>query len=116
MSAFASHAGTGGQRKRDIYTEVPGRELEVLSRLGISPPARGHINCPFPGHTDNDPSWRWDEAEACYFCTCGSGRIVDAVMQMLGFSFKDAAAWIREEVLGEPAARAEACQWWRAEG
>jgi hypothetical protein len=104
MSAFASHAGTGGQRKRDIYTEVQGRELEVLSCLGISPPASGkHIRCPFPDHADNNPSWRWCVEKSCYFCTCGSGHIVDAVMQMLGLSFKDAAAWIREEVLDEPA-------------
>jgi hypothetical protein len=48
-----------------IRDAVHGREGDVLDALGIAwRNGRRHIQCPYPDHTDKDPSWRWDEGRA----------------------------------------------------
>ena len=84
----------------DIHSQVEGRGPEILRALDIRwPPRRGHthIHCPLPLHADRNPSWRWDDRKERWFCTCGSGNIVDLVIAMLGGDFLTAAAWIRRE-------------------
>lgn len=91
-------------QQRDIKAEIAGREGEVLGALGISwpPPGRKtHRQCPWAdksGHKNGDknPSWRWDERKAKWFCSCGHGDVVDAVQWMLSYDFAEAAQFIRE--------------------
>ena len=44
---------------RDAVKE---RENDILSALGIQWSGKQHIRCPYPDHTDDHPSWRWDQA------------------------------------------------------
>jgi hypothetical protein len=86
----------------DIHSQVEGRGPEILRALDIPwPPRREqtHIHCPLPLHADRNPSWRWDDRKERWFCTCGSGNIVDLAIAMLGCDFVTAAAWIRREAL-----------------
>ena len=47
---------------RAIQAAIQDRETEVLDRLGLDWRAgRPHISCPYPSHSDRNPSWRWDE-------------------------------------------------------
>ena len=48
-----------------LKAAVAGHEEDVLRAIGV--PWRGtgqHIKCPFPNHTDDHPSWRWDGKKA----------------------------------------------------
>jgi hypothetical protein len=86
----------------DIHSQVEGRGPEILRALDIRwRPGRGqiHIHCPLRSHADRNPSWRWDDRKERWFCSCGSGNIVDLVIAMLGSDFVTAAAWIRREAL-----------------
>jgi len=86
--------------RRDIKAEIAGRETEILTALGIPwpPPGRQrHINCPFPDHDDKHPSWRWDDRETRWHCTCGSGDVLDAAQRMGKASdFPGAADYARD--------------------
>jgi hypothetical protein len=92
----------------DIHGIVAGRQLEILTALGIKwNPAhpRQHIRCPFPGHTDAHPSWRWDHNKGIAYCTCGHADIFGVVMKLRGYgsgkeAFRNAADYCRD-VLGE---------------
>jgi len=53
-----------------IKEAVIGREVDILEALQIDWRSAQHITCPYPGHADNSPSWRWDEKKARAFCTC----------------------------------------------
>lgn len=86
---------------RDIHCEIAGRELEILQALGIHLQGRGHQHCPFPDHEDRRPSWRWDAGKARWFCSCGGGSIIDAVMRAEGLAAGEAIRWIRSTVLGD---------------
>jgi hypothetical protein len=89
----------------DIKNAVKGQEVEVLNALGIQPTSgNSHIQCPYPDHDDNNPSWRWDIGKACAFCTCipdGSHSIFDVVSKMTDQDF-DACKVRVAEVLGRP--------------
>jgi hypothetical protein len=95
-------AGTGERfvATANIRAAVKGRETELLDALGILWRAgRPHINCPYPDHSDKNPSWRWDEHKRCAICTCGSDSILKVLIKVEGISFE--AAKIRAaEVLG----------------
>jgi hypothetical protein len=90
----------------DIHEQIRGRELELIKKAANSgfhwPPANGkaHVHCPFPDHSDENPSWRWDDAKCRYFCTCppGGGSAIDALMRLKGLDFQDAANWAREQL------------------
>ena len=77
-----------------------GHEFELLARLGVDWPQHGrrHIRCPFPDHEDRHPSWRWDSERAAWFCTCGGGDLISAVMRLRASGFKDSARWIEQEL------------------
>lgn len=95
--------------RADIKEELRGRETEILRAAGINWPRPGaqHINCPFPNHDDRNPSWRWDDHRARFFCTCSEGSIIDAVMAMRGGTFLEASDWCREILgLAQPAIKA----------
>jgi Toprim domain len=60
-----------------------GRESVVIAGFGVALPRRGkHRLCPFPHHPDRHPSFRWDENKARYFCSCGSGSLIDLVINV----------------------------------
>jgi hypothetical protein len=84
-----------------IRSAVIGRETEILSALGIQwGGGSQHINCPYPDHADNHPSWRWDAAKRRAFCTCTkSGSIFDVVCKVKAVGF-DAAKIITAEIIG----------------
>ena len=73
----------------DIRTAVKGRETDLLDALGIPwRDARPHINCPYPDHSDKNPSWRWDERKRRAICTCGSHSILNVLMKVEGISYE----------------------------
>ncbi|ADP70325.1 protein of unknown function DUF927 [Rhodomicrobium vannielii ATCC 17100] len=91
-------------RWESVKADLAGRELDILRWIGIAwPPARRqtHIHCPFPGHDDKNPSWRWDTRKKAWFCSqCGGGDILHAVERMKGLSFQKALDLIETELLG----------------
>jgi hypothetical protein len=75
------------------HKAVFGREIEVLRSLRIDwTGARSHIKCPYPGHADRNPSWRWDRDGRKAFCTCTSTPlgIFDVWMKIKGGGFAEA--------------------------
>ena len=96
MTAREAFVPTGA-----IQHAVVGRENEILAALGIRwTGGSQHINCPYPDHADNHPSWRWDAAKRRAFCTCTkSGSIFDVVCKMKEVSF-EAAKIIVAEMIG----------------
>lgn len=68
----------------------------ILDRLGITG-YRGnrHIRCPFPNHEDSSPSWRWKKEDGRFYCSCGSGTMIDVIMTMTGCDFGQAIKAIR---------------------
>ena len=87
---------------RAVQTAVKGREAEILDALQIDwPGGQRPITCPYPGHADNNPSWRWDEKKACAFCSCieKAHSIFDVLAAKEGIDFE--AAKIRvAQILG----------------
>jgi len=87
-----------------IKSAVAGHEIHVLDALGISwRIGRPHIHCPYPTHTDEHASWRWDERRVRAFCSCITGAHdifnVVAAVERLDFS----ATKVRvAELLGRP--------------
>jgi hypothetical protein len=76
-----------------ILEAVKGHETTVLSALAIAwQDGAPHISCPYPNHSDDHPSWRWDERKARAFCTCieRSHSIFDVVMQVDVLEFEAA--------------------------
>jgi putative DNA primase/helicase len=81
----------------DAQKAVYGRELEVLRSLRIDwTGARSHIRCPFRGHADRNPSWRWDGEASKAFCTCTSHAlsIFDVWMKIKNVGFAEACVEI----------------------
>lgn len=84
-----------------IRAAVKGRESDVLDALGIDwRRGRPHINCPYPDHSDNNPSWRWDSKKDRAFCTCITDRksdgIFDITMKMKAVDFEAAKIIVAE--------------------
>jgi hypothetical protein len=78
---------------KDIRAAVKGCEPDVLDAIVKGWRAgRPHIRCPYPDHTDNRPSWRWDQRKARAYCTCiaGSHSILDVLMKVEGVKFDQA--------------------------
>ena len=96
MTAREAFVPTGA-----IQHAVVGRENGILAALGICWTGRSqHINCPYPDHADNHPSWRWDATKRRAFCTCTKpGSIFDVVCKMKEVSF-EAAKIIVAEMIG----------------
>jgi hypothetical protein len=87
-----------------IREAANGHETEVLEALGIAwADGAPHISCPYPDHSDEDPSWRWDERKAKAFCTCieRSHSIFDVIMRLEGLEFEAAKLRVAE-ILGRP--------------
>jgi hypothetical protein len=67
-----------------IKSAVTGRETDVLDALGIDwRSGHPHIQCPYQDHTDNDPSWRWDERRSCAICTCTTNGHADGIFDVV---------------------------------
>ena len=84
---------------RDIRDAVRGCEPEVLDAIVEGCRAgRPHVRCPYPDHTDNRPSWRWDQSKARAFCTCieGSHSIFDVVARIQSGGFEAAKLRVAE--------------------
>ena len=94
-----------GDRAGMLKRELDGREVSLLRWLGIAwPPERRakHIHCPFPGHEDKHPSWRWDQRKKAWFCSkCGGGDILRAVQEMRGTGFVEACDIVERDFLGQ---------------
>ncbi len=88
--------------QRDAYDKIAGRETELLSALGIrwQDSLGRKIRCPFPDHTDADPSWRWDPKKLPkpgWHCSCGGGDIIDAAIRIgRAHDFISAIKWAEE--------------------
>ena len=101
-------------RPQSLKAKLEGREAELLRWIGIPwPPAKGkHINCPFPGHDDKNPSWRWSDTKRAWFCSqCGGGDILAAVKRMKGVDFLDACGMIERDFLGYPEGPIAQARW-----
>lgn len=103
MSSFG--AKSAQQVPSELIKEaVAGRELDVLADLGVPwPGASSHIRCPYPGHDDENPSWRWDADKERAYCTCPSpnGRSHDifaVVMRKEGIDFRAAKILVAEAI------------------
>src|SRR5512132_1445284 len=81
-----------------IRRAVAGRETDVLDALGVDWRAgRPHMICPYPGHDDGDPSWRWDAHKCRAFCTCTkSDSVFDVVMKVEDGTFEAAKVRVAE--------------------
>jgi hypothetical protein len=78
---------------RVLQQAVRGRETEVLEALKIAwQDGAPHISCPYPNHSDESPSWRWDERRAKAYCTCTerAHSIFDVVMHVEDVNFEAA--------------------------
>jgi len=86
---------------KPLFAALAGKEGEVLDTLGIPWRAgKPHIKCPYPGHDDGKPSWRWDQGTQKAFCTCTTGdSILDIVMKLRGLDF-EAAKLLAAELTG----------------
>ena len=96
MSAGDSFVAT-----RAIQAAVKGREHEVLDALGIEwQKGRPHINCPYPDHDDERPSWRWDAQKVRAHCTCiaGSDSVFDVAMKIRKCVFESAKLFVAEVI------------------
>ena len=83
----------GHVQTRAIKDAAEGREPEILDAVQIDwRSGRPHINCPYPCHQDENPSWRWDEKKACAFCSCieKAHSIFDVVAAKEGINFEAA--------------------------
>ena len=80
--------------------DIAGHEMQVLAALRITPPQRGKIRCPFPNHEDRNPSWRWDHNSQRFFCSCGSGDVLDAVQRTNVCDFLSALAFCQSVIGG----------------
>jgi hypothetical protein len=108
MSAFVE--------TKALRAALNGRETHLLDALGIGwRNGRPHVQCPFPDHDDNDPSWRWDERGARAFCTCSpkGADALEVLMRVKGIEF--AAAKIetarllgREDIIIERGSKMDA--------
>jgi hypothetical protein len=83
---------------KDIQTAVKGREIEILDKLGIRwRDGKPHIHCPYRDHTDNNPSWKWDQQKSRAICTCtNSDSIVDVVIKVENLDFGRAKIRVAE--------------------
>lgn len=87
---------TGGERyvtNPNARGGIKGRETEILDAFGIRwREGKPHINCPYPDHADNNPSWRWDRRKARAYCTCHTGghSALDVIMNVEGIDFERA--------------------------
>jgi hypothetical protein len=84
----------------EIRRAVSGRELEILSELGITATdGSQHLACPYPAHDDRHPSWRWDQSKACAFCTCTrSDSIFDVIMKLREIGFEQAKVFAAQTI------------------
>jgi hypothetical protein len=86
-----------------VRAAARGRETDILDALSIPwRQGRPHIQCPYPDHVDNNPSWRWDSKKDCAFCTCQSGKaddIFDIVMKVRRLDFEAAKILVAELLL-----------------
>jgi hypothetical protein len=86
---------------RETMRDIRGREEEIYSCF--TPRSRTHVRCPFPDHDDRNPSFRSDSRTGRWFCTCGTGDVLDFVQRIgVARSPSVAAAYVREQ-LGLPA-------------
>jgi len=77
----------------DARTAIKGHETEILDALDIHwREGEPHINCPYPDHADNNPSWRWDRRKARAYCTCHTGghSALDVIMNVERIDFETA--------------------------
>jgi AAA domain/Toprim domain len=101
-------------RRTDVYELVAGRQLEILRSLGIewNLQRSRHVHCPYPDHTDANPSWRWDHDRGMAHCTCGHTDIFGVVMRVknlgTGREAWQAAADYCRTALGETPGREDA--------
>src|SRR4051794_22894970 len=86
---------------RAIQKAVKGHELKILDTLEIGRREGAlHINCPYPAHDDQNPSWRWDEKKAKAYCTCiaGSHSIFDVARAIGGLDFEAAKIQVAQSL------------------
>jgi len=94
----------------DAKAAVAGREREILDALGVPRPnGKTHICCPYAGHTDKHPSWRWDEKKCMAFCMCSKHDIFAVIQEIAGVDFAGAKVRIAEILRRPDLIRREGC-------
>ena len=65
---------------------------EVYKKYLTEIKEKGHVECPFPEHDDQNPSFRISEKNGEYFwiCSCGRGDCADFLQRINGYSFLEA--------------------------
>jgi hypothetical protein len=94
-----AEAGERYVTTRAIGQAARGRETEVLDALGIDwRKGKPHLQCPYPDHTDRNPSWRWDDLRNRALCTCidKADSIFDVVMKVRAVDFEGAKVSVAE--------------------
>jgi len=84
----------------EITEQCAGRWTQILAAIGIerSYLSGKHTPCIFCGGKDRA---RWDARHETLLCSqCGHKYAINAAMAYLGMDFKDTAAYIRENILG----------------
>ncbi|MCZ6859211.1 MAG: toprim domain-containing protein [Alphaproteobacteria bacterium] len=95
MSARKNDAGSQGRQyvlTEPIKDAVLGHETDILEALGVPwQKGRPHVRCPYPDHTDEHPSWRWNSQKRQACCTCAPAHsIFDVLMKIEGCDFDNA--------------------------
>ena len=75
---------------------IKGQELKVLSYYGLpEPTGNRHIDCPICGKRRK---FRLNQhnGDVKYICVCGSGSVINLVMEVKGYDFATAAHKYRE--------------------
>jgi hypothetical protein len=87
---------TGGERfvrTADMRAVIKGREADLLDALNIPWRAgNAHIRCPYPGHSDANPSWHSDRRKDRAYSTCvaGAHTALDMLMAVEEATFEAA--------------------------
>jgi len=80
-----------------INRDIPIKE--VIAHLTDKSPRKDKIQCPLPGHVDNDPSFQIyteDNTWWCFGCDSGSS-VIDFVMEYKQIDFKEAVKLIADK-------------------
>jgi DNA primase len=85
----------------EALRQIPIRDVAV--RLGIPIRRSNSLRCPFPNHTDRNPSfWFFPGTNSCRCFGCGrGGSVIDLVAISQGWSIREAIRWLKSSYFAE---------------